>query len=205
LGWRWLRRQPKPAPTNGHMPQTPIGPEPHVAVAGDPASQPRKGFVALSLPPPTNGSSGRPTPRPRNRPPARAAPRVRAFGYVSVPPRCALDAGSQARVIEAACAARGWTFVGGVREHEPAIADALERPGLQHVLERFERGEANCLVVAELRRLSRSAVELGGLLDRLGRAGVRLLVLDVGIDTGTEDGQLAAGVLTGPVAWPPSG
>jgi DNA invertase Pin-like site-specific DNA recombinase len=72
------------------------------------------------------------------------------------------------------------------------------------VLERLERGEANCLVVAELRRLGRSAVELGGLLDRLGRAGVRLLVLDVGIDTGTEDGQLAAGALIRVGDWEPA-
>jgi len=198
LGWRRRRRatpaapsgptavhqRPKRAPTNGPTPQTALAPE---------------------LPAPTNGSPGRATPRPRKNSPARVAPRVRAFGYVSVPPRSALDAGPQARAIEAACAARGWTFVGGVREHEPAIADGLERPGLQHVLERVERGEANCLVVADLRRLSRSAVELGGLLDRLGRAGVRLLVLDVEIDTGTADGQLAAGALTGAAGRPPSG
>jgi hypothetical protein len=44
-------------------------------------------------------------------------------------------------------------------------------------------------------------VELGGLLDRLGRAGVRLLVLDLGIDTGTEGGHLAASALTTVGGW----
>jgi len=128
---------------------------------------------------------------------------LRALGYVSVSAESALEptAGPQARAIEAACAARGWTFVGGVREPEPANGRGLERPGLEHALGRLQRGEANYLVVAELRRLTRSVVELGGLLDRLGRAGVRLLVLDLGIDTGTEGGHLAASALTTVGGW----
>jgi hypothetical protein len=44
-------------------------------------------------------------------------------------------------------------------------------------------------------------VDLGGLLDRLGRAGVRLLVLDLGIDTGTEGGRLAASALIRVGGW----
>ena len=58
--------------------------------------------------------------------------RIRALGYVSVPPELALEAGAgpQAQAIEAACAARGWAFVGGVREPEPANGKGLERPGL---------------------------------------------------------------------------
>ena len=229
LGWRRRRRATptapsgptavdhrlKPASTGAPMPQTALAREPQAALAGHPAPARQKGFAGLGLPATSDGSAERGTPGPKNRSTApgtprphhnsaaRAAPRVRAFGYVSVPAKSGLNsaAGPQARAIEAACAARGWTFVGGVREPEPAIAGGLERPGLEHVLQRFERGEANCLVVAELPRLTRSAVELGGLLDRLGRAGVRLLVLDVGIDTGTEGGQLAAGALIRVGGW----
>ena len=210
LGWRWRRRATptpppgptavdprlKPASTDAPMPQTALARKPQAALAGHPAPAPSNGFAGLGLPATSNGSAERATPGRDDRSAARAAPRVRAFGYVCVPAESALDsaAGPQARAIEAACAARGWTFLGGVREREP-IAGGRERPGLEHVLERFVRGEANCLVVAELRRITRSAVELGALLDRLGRAGVRLLVLDVGIDTGTEGGQLAVGAL----------
>jgi DNA invertase Pin-like site-specific DNA recombinase len=115
------------------------------------------------------------------------------LGYVSVPADSPLEAtaGPQARAIEAACTARGWTFVGGVREREPADGKGLRRPGLEHALGRLRRGEADCLVVAELRRLTRSVVELGDLLAWLERAGRRLVVLDVGIDTSTEAGRLA--------------
>jgi DNA invertase Pin-like site-specific DNA recombinase len=128
---------------------------------------------------------------------------VRALGYVSVPADGPLApaSGRQARAIEAACAARGWAFVGGVREPEPVKGKAVERPGLEHALKRLQRGEANCLVVAELRRLTRSVVELGELIDRLGRAGVRLVVLDLEIDTGTEGGRMAASALATVGGW----
>ena len=55
---------------------------------------------------------------------------------MSVPPDIALDAGAepQAQAIEAACGARRWTFVGGVREPEPANGKSLERTGLNHAL-----------------------------------------------------------------------
>jgi peptidoglycan hydrolase-like protein with peptidoglycan-binding domain len=217
----------KPASTDAPMPQIALACEPQAALAGHPAPPFQQGFAGLGLPATTNGSTGRATPPPDNRSAARATPgpdnrsvgratlrphnssaagatpTVRAFGYVSVAANSARDsaAGSQVRAIESACASRGWTFVGGVRESEPAIAGGLERPGLEHVLERFHSGEADCLVVAELLRLTRSAVELGELLDRLGRADVRLLVLDVGIDTGTKGGQLAAGALIRVGGW----
>jgi DNA invertase Pin-like site-specific DNA recombinase len=110
-------------------------------------------------------------------------------------------AGPQARAIEAACAARGWAFVGGVRERAPCEDQALERPGLDDALRRLASGEANYLVVAELRRLTRSVVELGELLSWLERAGGRLWVLDVEIDTGTEDGQVVANALSTLSVW----
>jgi peptidoglycan hydrolase-like protein with peptidoglycan-binding domain/DNA invertase Pin-like site-specific DNA recombinase len=130
-------------------------------------------------------------------------PRVRALGYVSVPHDRPLEgeAGAQAQAIEAACAARGWAFVAGVRESEPANGKGLERPGLSHALARLERGEVDCLVVTELSRLTRSAAEIGELLDRLGRARVRLLVLDLEIDTYTNSGQLVAKALATVSGW----
>src|SRR3954469_5256416 len=136
-------------------------------------------------------------------PAASGSTRVRALGYVSVPPESGLGAGagSQAEAIEAACAARGWAFIGGVRESEPTNGKGLERPGLKHAFERLARSEADCLIVTELARLTRSAAELGEVLDRLARTQVRLVVLDLGIDTATDSGRLAARALTTVSGW----
>ena len=137
---------------------------------------------------------------------ASAAPRssrVRALGYVSVPPGSEYTVGAraQAKAIEAGCAARGWAFVGGVREAEPSSGKGLERPGLNHALERLTRGEADCLIVTDLARLTRSAAELAGVLEQVGRTGGRLVVLDPGIDTATETGRLVARALTTVSGW----
>ena len=56
-------------------------------------------------------------------------------------------------------------------------------------------------MVTELARLTRSAAEIGEILDRLGRAAVRLVVLDLDIDTDTDSGQLAARALATVGAW----
>ena len=139
-------------------------------------------------------------------PGASAAPRssrVRALGYVSVPPGSGFEAGAraQARAIEAACTARGWAFVGGVREAEPSSGKGLERPGLNHALERLAMGEADCLIVTDLARLTRSAAELAEVLEQIGRTGGRLVVLDPAIDTATESGRLVARTLTTVSGW----
>jgi peptidoglycan hydrolase-like protein with peptidoglycan-binding domain len=198
---------PKPTPT-------PPGKGAAAAAVPQPTpTPPRRDIAGASVPPPMNGAAAAPVPQPAPAPPrdGAAAPApsepekgsaagrhpagapVRVLGYVSVPAEGPLEAtaGPQARAIEAACTARGWTFVGGVREREPADGKGLQRPGLEHALGRLRRGEADCLVVAELGRLTRSVVELGDLLAWLERAGRRLVVLDVGIDTSTEAGRLA--------------
>jgi peptidoglycan hydrolase-like protein with peptidoglycan-binding domain len=189
--------RPTPAPTGA--------PEPQGAAAARAVPAPHNESTGRAAPTPHNGSAGRAAPMPQGAPAARATPaaRVRALGYVSVPADSALEptAGPQAQAIEAACAARGWAFVGGVREPEPASGKGLERPGLGHALGRLAGGEADCLVVAELRRLTGSVVEVGELLGWLERAGGRLVVLDLDIDTGTESGRLAANALSAVSVW----
>jgi DNA invertase Pin-like site-specific DNA recombinase len=130
------------------------------------------------------------------RPPAPAAPQ-RALGYVS-----AADAGSQVadldaqtEEIRAACIRNGFESVEVVRDFESHSGSYLERPGLTYAIERLEAGEANCLVVASLERLTRSAAHLGTLIDRLGESRIRLVVLDIQLDTGNPDGRLAAEAL----------
>ena len=85
---------------------------------------------------------------------------------------------------------------------DEVIADLVQvkdtmsgRPGLQYALQRLEGGEASCLVVVELRRLSGSARELGDIVEWLRRREVRLVAIDDGLDTGTSTGGKAADML----------
>jgi DNA invertase Pin-like site-specific DNA recombinase/peptidoglycan hydrolase-like protein with peptidoglycan-binding domain len=215
-GAHWRKRRARGVPIGDRIPMpTPA----EVALA--PAPLPVRASGAGPQPRPAPERAPRPRPRAvaHNGATARAAstatavvapppaavpqPRVRALGYVSVPHDRPLEAeaGLQAQAIEAACAARDWAFIGGVREAEPAHGKGLERQGLTHALARLEGGDADCLIVTELARLTRSAAELGELLDRLGRARVRLVVLDLEIDTHTNSGQLVAKALAAVSAW----
>jgi DNA invertase Pin-like site-specific DNA recombinase len=65
----------------------------------------------------------------------------------------------------------------------------------------MESGEASCLVVSGLRRLSRSVADLGWTLERIGRCGGRLVAIDLGIDTATPEGRKTANVLITVSSW----
>jgi DNA invertase Pin-like site-specific DNA recombinase len=92
-------------------------------------------------------------------------------------------------VIEGACEELGLALVDVVREHEQE-GDA-GRPGLSYALERLDNGEASCLVVSDLERLTREVTELASVVDRLERAHIRLVAIDMGLDTATPSGRLA--------------
>jgi DNA invertase Pin-like site-specific DNA recombinase len=83
-------------------------------------------------------------------------------------------------------------LVGDVQSY--AGAD-LDRPGLNHALELLAGGEVGCLVVAGLDRLSRSAANLGTVIEWLEELDARLVVIDIDLDTRTEEGRLAARAL----------
>jgi DNA invertase Pin-like site-specific DNA recombinase len=131
------------------------------------------------------------------RPPWRAARRPRgvpALGYASAPAGGALDGPeieAQRLEIESACPRLGLELVDLVRDQESDEPGAERRPGLSYALERIEAGEATCLIVSDLERLSRRVPELAALVDRLERARVRLIAIDVGLDTATPRGRLA--------------
>jgi DNA invertase Pin-like site-specific DNA recombinase len=92
-------------------------------------------------------------------------------------------------VIESACEELGLALVDVVREHEPDSSAA--RPGLSYALERLDAGEASCLVVSDLERLTREVTELATVVDRLERAHIRLVAIDMGLDTATPSGRQA--------------
>jgi DNA invertase Pin-like site-specific DNA recombinase len=129
---------------------------------------------------------------------------VRVLGYVSVP---SVDGGDDARLrkqaakIDALCEERGWRLVEMVRDVEGDNGKGLHRPGLRYALDRIEKGEASCLVVSHLGRLTRSAGDLGRILEWLKSHGGRLVAIDVGLDTGSRDGDIAADALMSVSVW----
>ena len=107
----------------------------------------------------------------------------------------------QAQSIDAVCRQRGWHLLELVRDVETAGGGSLKRPGLTYAVDRVAKGEASCIVVSELSRLSNSAAELSRVLEWVARSGGRLVVLDVGLDTASEAGRIAANSLVRVGSW----
>ena len=117
---------------------------------------------------------------------------VEAFGYVSVADPggpAERDLREQIDAMDRLCARRGWRLV------EVARDVGHDRPGLSYALDRLANGEASCLVVAEVRRLGNSAAELARNLRSLRDHDVRLIAVDVDLDTEASDGRIAADAL----------
>lgn len=143
------------------------------------------------------------TPPARQRPfeatPVPEPEKVKALGYVSVPPneeRQSAEFDAQLDAIDRYCEERGWELVEVVRDVESAIPISAERRGLLYALDKIGRREASCIIVSDLGRLSRSAADLGGIIERLERSNGRLVALDIGLDTASPDGYVAAKALT---------
>jgi DNA invertase Pin-like site-specific DNA recombinase len=150
-------------------------PAPVNRAPGNPAPAP-----SLSVPA-TNGSAGRP-----------------ALGYTTVPAAGEAERArvrEEAKLIQAACQEHGLVLGKLVRDLETHPAPDLTRPGLSDALERLAAKEYDCLVVTRLDRLTRSPATLGTLLRMLSEREARLIVIDIGLDTGTEDGRVAAETL----------
>jgi DNA invertase Pin-like site-specific DNA recombinase len=124
--------------------------------------------------------------------------RERALGYTTFPERkraVSPEGRYQARRISAACEARGMVLHQLVGDVQSYSGPDLDRPGLTHALDLLANGEASCLVVAGLDRLSTSAANLGTVIEWLDDIGARLVVIDIDLDTETEEGRLAARAL----------
>jgi DNA invertase Pin-like site-specific DNA recombinase len=123
---------------------------------------------------------------------------VKVLGYVSVPPneeRQSAEFDAQLDAIDRYCDEQGWELVEVVRDVEPAAPMSAERRGLIYALDKIGRKEASCIIVSDLGRLSRSAADLGGIIERLERSNGRLVALDIGLDTASPDGYVAAKAL----------
>jgi DNA invertase Pin-like site-specific DNA recombinase len=139
---------------------------------------------------PTPAASAPSTPEPG--PPAAE---VAALGYVSVREPDGPDSKElreQTAAIDAACRDRGLVLKEVIRDLERVDDADAERPGVDHALRRLAAGDASCLVVAELGRLSRSTPRLGSILESLRGQEARLVSVDEGLDTATKSGSEAA-------------
>ena len=76
---------------------------------------------------------------------------------------------------------------------------AEERPALGPALDSLQRGDV--LAVAKLDRLSRSVLDFSNLLDRATREGWSVVVLDLGVDMTTPNGELVVNLLIAIAQW----
>jgi peptidoglycan hydrolase-like protein with peptidoglycan-binding domain len=148
---------------------------------------------------PTAGSRLPSSPEPRGQRNGAAA-----LGYVSVRDSEVADGQElrdQMAAIDTACSQRGLVLDEVISDLEQVKDMAPERPGLQSALQRLAAGEASCLVVAELGRLSRSALDVGYIVACLRRREARLVAVAEGLDTGTTSGGEAADKLVSACAF----
>jgi peptidoglycan hydrolase-like protein with peptidoglycan-binding domain len=120
---------------------------------------------------------------------------VEALGYVSVTDSrgpAELDRREQIAAIDRLCERRGWRLVEVASDVTPAPGTPLNRPALFYALERLAGREASCLIVADLRRLSSSAAELARILGWLRDRALRVVAVDVDLDTAAPEGRTAA-------------
>ena len=128
------------------------------------------------------------------RSPSRLEPGEPVIGYVTVSSEANRnEADGAVHEIEAACEHAQWELVEVVTDRESGRG--LERPGLAYALSQIAEGNARGLVVNDLRRLSRSIVDLGALMEWFRDAGAGLVALDLGVDTSTPGGHEVAATL----------
>lgn len=135
--------------------------------------------------------------RPAEEPPlppsaANGRRRVEALGYVRISDPAGSteqDLRKQIAAIDTLCERRGWRLV------EVTRAVGLAPSGLTYVRECLARGDASCLIVAELWLLASSAGELAHILRWLRDRDARLVAVDVDLDTAAPDGRIAADAL----------
>ncbi len=149
------------------------------------------------------GGSGRPIRRALSAVPAAGGPRP-MLGYASWDGRNAEHASAfqpQAEQIASKCKGLELTLIEVVREREPERGRVLQRPGLGYALQSISAGEADGLVVAELSRLTRSAAELGRVLQWLLDHDARFIAIAQGLDTDEESGRLAVRTIIEVSRW----
>jgi DNA invertase Pin-like site-specific DNA recombinase len=127
------------------------------------------------------------------------------IGYTSIPrPKDGADGWElklQADVIAGECKRRGLELLDLVSDREPPDGTATGRSGFAEACRRISTGEARGLVVSELARLTRSANELGTILESFTRSEARLVAAAEGLDTKDPEGRRTARALSEISGW----
>jgi DNA invertase Pin-like site-specific DNA recombinase len=129
---------------------------------------------------------------------------IRALGYASVRSPRRIDDPDFARqeaIVKRFCRQRDWELVACLRDVEPRRPRSWARASLLYALDRIDRGEATCLVAADLSRLCPSVAELGSIFEAIEQAGGRLVSLDPPLDTGAPVGRAVARALLSVSDW----
>jgi len=101
---------------------------------------------------------------------------------------------TQVSQLTAYCQARGWNDVAVFRDD--GISGVRDnRPELDKLRERMLHGEFSSVVVSKMDRLGRSLGMILRFWDEADAAGVRVIVIDQGIDTSTPAGRLQRNML----------
>lgn len=124
--------------------------------------------------------------------------RTLAIGYVRVSTTEQAEEGAsldaQRELLAGEATRRGWDIEFAADEGYSAKA-IDNRPALLAALDRLDRGDADCLLVLRVDRLSRSVSDFASLMARAQRRRWSLVALDLGVDTSTPAGDLMAHVL----------
>ena len=135
---------------------------------------------------------------------------IPVIGYVTLPIGAGKESDEQlarqAEIIARACARHGLVLLEVVSDPHGAqglvrstVGDG--RPGLRYALGRIAAGEARGLVVPGLRRLARSAGELGPIVAWFLRRDARLVAVAQGFDSGQPEGRVAARLIIELSRW----
>jgi DNA invertase Pin-like site-specific DNA recombinase len=103
--------------------------------------------------------------------------------------------------LDAFCRQRDWRLTRVIEDEEPGSGRLSDRPGLFKALDMLVSGRVGGLVVARLRDLTSSASDLVPLIRWIDDAHVRVVVLDVQIDTATERGRAPLRALVEVGGW----
>jgi hypothetical protein len=133
---------------------------------------------------------------------------VPVIGYATVLGRAGeTDAqlAKQAELIARACELRGLVLLEVVSDHtddrlvRATVGD--QRSGLRYALGRIADGDATGLVVPGLRRLARSAADLGPIVAWFTRRDARLVAVAQRLDTAEREGRVAARLIIEVSRW----
>lgn len=129
---------------------------------------------------------------------------MRVIGYMRVSTeeqgdsRAGLEA--QEALIRAEVERRGWTLT-DLRQDVASGKTMRKRDELGRTLRDLAAGHADALVVAKLDRLSRSVLDFASIMETAAAEKWSVVVLDLGVDTTTANGELVANIMISMAQW----